>query len=144
MWEGKTEEEIELEEKGLLMDLTGGVECKKIHKEPFDAGGYANFLVGAANNDKDVNQMGWEDDEEVVGLMDSLLCQRSSINDPNKSHCSDPIESDFSLPFVGPPLPLKLLDTSSALKITAKRIMPMREHESGKGTSQNQKKVVLN
>jgi hypothetical protein len=37
VWEGKAEEEIELEEKGLLTDLSKGIVCKRIHKEPVDA-----------------------------------------------------------------------------------------------------------
>ena len=133
--EGKAEEEIELEEKGLSTDLSEGIVCKKIHEEPVDARGYTNFFVGATNNDGDVNQMGWEDDEEGGGLMDLLPCHRSSINDSNKRHHSDPIESHCSLPFVGPPLPLQLLDNSLALKVTAKRIMPKRKHKFGKGAT---------
>ncbi len=42
--EGKAEEEIELEEKGLSTDLSEGIVCKKIHEEPVDARGYTNFL----------------------------------------------------------------------------------------------------
>jgi hypothetical protein len=68
---GKAAEEIELEEKGLSMDLSKGIMCKKTHEEPVDARGYANFLVGAANNDWDVNQMRWENDEE--GGVDGLI-----------------------------------------------------------------------
>jgi hypothetical protein len=129
VWEGKAKEEIELEEKGLSTDLSDGVVCKKIHEEPFDAGGCADFLVGAANDDGDVSQMGWEDDDEGGGLMDLLPCQRSSNNDSNKCHRSDSIESDCSLPFVGHPLPLKLLDTSLALKVTVKRILQKRKRK---------------
>jgi hypothetical protein len=63
--EEKKQVEMELEERGGLLDLSEGVVFKNYHEEPGNARSTAHFLLGAANNDlMDPNQ-GLEDDKAI-------------------------------------------------------------------------------
>jgi hypothetical protein len=129
-----------LKEKGWSMYLLEGIVCQKDHEEPGNAGGPANFLLGATINDlkADLSNPVMMADK-TAGLSDNLF----KLNGNNKCQCHKTnCTHHLPPPSIASPQPVASPQSdSSALndqideQVLVKRKMPKRKRKFGKGAT---------